>query len=170
MPFQLRPNRRHVIGATALLALCSLAVLYGLMGSGAPLRPRIDNISSRPLACLAHDARSDAQTAKLSSALWTTMQQSGRKIALNVQQLQVPGNALGAEPYLRALVARHCTLIITTGPGLATAADTIAPTAPKQRFLLAGDVTESPANNVTVLDGSGATTLAAVSTQLAALR
>jgi hypothetical protein len=156
----LRPRRKIAIITTVLLLLCVLAVTDGLLRQSGKAHPVINDIAGRPLDCLAYDTPPTAEAAAPDTDIWTAMQRSVKGAALNIQQLQVPSGKATPQPYLAALIARHCTLIITIGPRLGAAATVLAHSAPQQHFLIDDDQGAATTVNITRVDSPSAITAA----------
>lgn len=148
-----RKRRSYVAAAVlAVVALAAGTIVALLPGHRAdhPAAITVADVSGRPTACLAADARSAAGTAF--NQVWAAMHagQAGREV--NVQQLVLPiTSAARAQPYLAGLANQHCDLIVTVGPVFGQAITAQLKLYPQIHFTaVAPDTTGLPAQ-VTVL-------------------
>ncbi len=170
LPTRPRARRGAITLASVLVLLGVLAATYPLWPSPSPARPVINDISGRPLGCLAYDPPASGAASALESAVWTAMQHAGASATLNIQQLEIPAGYGNPQPLLASLVARHCTLIITLGPGLGKSAESVAQHAPGQAFLIADCPTASPTDDVETVNGATVSITTTVTTRLSHLR
>jgi basic membrane lipoprotein Med (substrate-binding protein (PBP1-ABC) superfamily) len=161
-----RTQRGIIMLSSTLIVLCGLAAAYLLNTPPPHPRPTIDDISSRPLACLIYDPPAHGDISNPEPAVWSTMQQAAAAAPLNIQQMEIPTRHGNPQPFLSALIARHCDLIVAIGPSLAKAATAAVRQSPTQSFLLADSSTVPHEPYIHTVVGTTPVICAAVTGQL----
>ncbi|MCM2418126.1 BMP family ABC transporter substrate-binding protein [Streptomyces sp. RKAG293] len=175
MKWKFRMPQRWVLvssGAVAV-AVAVTAVLIASLSGGAgdrQLPPSRAREYSAQQACLLTPAQGLADAAV--KPVWAGMQGASATTKAQVSYLAVAGEqtAANAAPYLAALAARHCNVVLTVGAAPAGAVTVDAARFPATRFLVVGDHAVG-ANVSAVVPGSGEAMRSAVeSAVLRALR
>jgi basic membrane lipoprotein Med (substrate-binding protein (PBP1-ABC) superfamily) len=132
-------------------------VASGGSSSQPPARARVYSAYD---ACLLTGAGGIADPA--AAPLWAGMQDASQATRAKVSYLAVSGPATAAntQPYLGALLVRHCNVIVTDGPAEQAAATADASRFPGVHFVIVGNAVA--AANVTVLGGARSALRAAV--------
>lgn len=131
------PRSRRVtallVGA-ALAAVCVTALLLASRNSPPP-KVTANDLSGRPTACLAADARTASTTREVTQT-WNAMQSGARGRTINVQQLVLAAkNPAQAQPYLAGLLEQGCTFVVTVGEPFGQAIPADQKLAPRTHFL-----------------------------------
>ena len=131
---------RALVSAAVLGVVAVLAAVVAFYPSGSSRPPRVvaADVSNRPTACLAADARTSAANGTF-GAVWAAMQHGAKGRPINVQQLVLPAaDAAAARPLLAGLLEQRCSLIVTVGQAIAATVK-IAPRTTRFTAVAAGD-------------------------------
>lgn len=158
------PRRWVLVAASAAAsAVIAVVVISSLWGGQTERRlpPTRARAYSQQQACLLTPAQGLADAAV--TPVWAGMQDASGKTSARVSYLAVTGeqSAAGAAPYLAALAARHCDVVLTVGAAPAGAVALDGSRFPKTRFLVVGGHTAG-ANVSSVAAGPAGQTRSAV--------